>query len=174
MNGHGRAARAATALLSTMAMAGAGAILPAGGAHAATPVEIHEHWVDDLSGLSWVCGDVELEYSGRIGTVIHVVEQPSGGFHVTIQWNSRGVSAVSADGTVYRDITTFKETKTATDDWVADDGTGTFTENALERIRVFAPGSGEVLLTRDWHFTITKVDGQLRVVRDSFTETCTA
>jgi hypothetical protein len=170
----GRAARAAVTALGTVAVAGAGALLPAAAAQAGTPVAIHERWVDDISGTSLVCGGVELDYSGRIGTTIHVVEQPSGGFHVTIEWNSMGVSAVAPDGTVYRDITTFKETKTATDEWVADDGTGTFTESAMERIRVFAPGSGEALLTRDWQFTITKVDGELRVVRDSFTESCTA
>ncbi len=145
--------------------------LPVSAAEAG-PVAIHEQWVDDLSGPEMVCDGVVLEYSGRIRTLIHVVERDSGAFHVVVRWNSMGVRAVAADGTVYRDITGGMESKGATEEWVVDDDTGTFTENARERIRVFAPGGDSVLLTRDFRFHITKVDGVLRVVRDSFTESC--
>lgn len=158
---------AALALAAVAAMA-----MTAAPAQAAEPVVVHERWVDVLGGTSLICGGTTLEYSGRVATNIHIVEPPSGGFHVSISWHSMGVTAVAADGTVYHDMTNGMETKGATDDWVADDGTGTFTENARERIRVFAPGGDSVLLTSDMTFHITKVDGELRVVRDSYVASC--
>jgi hypothetical protein len=145
--------------------------LSSGAGHAAQPVQIHERWVDVVDGTSVVCG-VVLEYSGRVTTTIHLVEQPSGGFHVTIRWGSQNLTATAPDGTVYRDVTHGMESKTATAEWVVDDDDGTFTENAREQIRVFAPGGGEALLLSSFDFHVTKVNGQLRVVRDTVTHSC--
>lgn len=172
----GRRALRRTAVVTTATAAAVGcalAALPAP-ALAADPVVVHERWVEPLDGLSLVCGGVQLDYSGRVRTTIHVVEQPSGGFHVSVTWNTMGVTGVAPDGTVYRDVSNGSFSKNATEEWVSDDDSGAFTENVHERIRVFAPGGDSVLLTRVVQFHITKVDGDLKLVRDEVTETCGA
>jgi hypothetical protein len=165
------ARKAATRVVSLALPAVAAMAVAVGPARAAEPVVVHERVVDVISGSADVCGTT-LEYSGRAATIVHIVEQPSGGFHATFTWHTIDLTAVAEDGTVYRDISHGMGTRGATADWVADDDTGTFTYNTHESVRVFARSGGSLLLSSKMAFHVTRVDGELRVVRDRFEVSC--
>jgi hypothetical protein len=164
MNSLKKTSRTMLSMFAGLALLLAGSAVVPAYAEATTFTENITTQINDLFYVP--CASEDVLVTGEIHGLLHITEDPNGGFHVSMLSNPMGVSGVGQQsGDVYRGVgaTTFEG-------YFSPGQHGTIT--AVDNTILIAPGPGNNLyLQSRLHVTVTP-NGEVTAERDIVTVSC--